>query len=214
MASARLSSLPSSIHQNVRSTRQGQVSLMRNVHCGRVRRHRQEPPQAFTVGTVCSTRSWGSSTTPVVRPEEYDDQNRESRDMEGFLHILKVICVLCDLPSPRPSLPLLGTSSGSLSAVGATRLREVLFNAEELRRSMLLFKCVAPLDRLEHDRQGLQRVPSIANTGSNREEIMCCASISKKDRNASYLQHELESEFTDVPFLPAPPLGHLSAVTR
>ena len=60
-------------------TRQGQISPTCNVHGGRVRRHRQELHEAFTVGTVCSTPSKGSNTTPVVRPEEYEDQNRESQ---------------------------------------------------------------------------------------------------------------------------------------
>ena len=72
---------------------------------------------------------------------------------------------LGDSPSPRSSLPLLGPSSGSLSAVGATRLREVLFNAEELWQSMLLFKCVAPPDQLDS--------PSHAVAGPIKRIVVC-----------------------------------------
>ena len=141
MASARLSDLPlcaTHRHQHPSRcpsgfpTRQGQVSLMCNVHGGRVRRQSR---------TASSVHRWhcvqhpvmGIQHNAVVRQRNTMTRTgRVTEYMEGVLHIPKGICVLC-APSPRSSLQMLGPTSGSLSAVGATRLREVLFNAEELQ---------------------------------------------------------------------------------
>ena len=51
---------------------------------------------------------------------------------------------------------------------------------------MLLFKCVAPHDQLERDRQGFRRMPSSVCMGSNRGEInVLNASIRKEIKTST-----------------------------
>ena len=89
MASARLPDLTlcaTHHHQHQSespSDRQGQASLMRNVHGGCVRRHRREPRQTFTFGKVCNTLSQGSNTTPIRAVRRIRCQNKESQMTHG-----------------------------------------------------------------------------------------------------------------------------------